>query len=381
MDQVPTTDDRRALAAQRQRLLRQVAAALDRPMTALAFVWLGLLILDLTRGLTGWLAALNTLIWGVFVLHFAVEFLIAPAKGRYLRANWLTAVALLLPALRVLRIFRAFRALRAARAVRGAGLVRVLTSVNRGMAAARKALRRRGFGYVVLVTAVVTFAGAAGMYAFENPAALREAGHSVVADGGGGLSGYPEAVWWTAMTMTTMGADYFPKTPEGRLLGWLLAVYAFAVFGYITATLASLFIGRDQKAAEPSSGTGEGAVGLRDEVVARARRDRRLADGVAGGATANGMKLDAITHSERSFRNWSYGQNLNSRSDGPVPSDRYLKPGVDGADRQAAVLVGRCNEVLATKPATRHTAGTKYRSDRHARSYTYGGIDWPRLPS
>jgi len=73
--------DRDALAAQRQRLLRQVAAALDKPMTVLAFVWLGLLVLDLTRGLTGWLAALNNLIWGVFVLHFVVEFLIAPAKG------------------------------------------------------------------------------------------------------------------------------------------------------------------------------------------------------------------------------------------------------------------------------------------------------------
>src|SRR3954467_12716199 len=101
------------LAAQRQRLLRQVAGALDRPMTFLAFVWLGLLILDLTRGLTGWLAALNNLIWGLFVAHFAVEFALAPDRGRYLRRNWLTAVALLLPALRVLRIFRAFRALRA----------------------------------------------------------------------------------------------------------------------------------------------------------------------------------------------------------------------------------------------------------------------------
>ncbi len=269
MEQNPT-DSQRALAAQRQRLLRQIAAALDRPMTALAFVWLGLLILDLTRELTGWLAALNDVIWGVFVVHFLVEFLIAPAKGRYLRSNWLTAVALLLPALRVLRIFRAFRALRAVRAVRGTGLVRVLTSVNRGMAAARKALRRRGFGYVVLVTALVTFAGAAGMYSFESPAALREAGHAAVADQDGGLNGYGEAVWWTAMTMTTMGADTFPKTPEGRLLGWLLAVYAFAVFGYITATLASFFVGRDRPGEAPAAvdtGVADGLAGLRAEVA------------------------------------------------------------------------------------------------------------------
>jgi voltage-gated potassium channel len=42
-----------------------------------------------------------------------------------------------------------------------------------------------------------------------------------------------------------MGSEYWPKTPEGRVLCFLLALYAFAVFGYVTATLATFFIGRD----------------------------------------------------------------------------------------------------------------------------------------
>jgi voltage-gated potassium channel len=54
------------------------------------------------------------------------------------------------------------------------------------------------------------------------------------------------------MTMTTMGADYFPKTGEGRLLGWLLAVYAFAIFGYITATIASYFLGPAKRGGPPA---------------------------------------------------------------------------------------------------------------------------------
>lgn len=267
MDPAGPVANAKTVAAQRQRLLRQIATALDRPMTALAFVWLGLLILDLTRGLSGWLAALNDFIWGVFVVHFAVEFLLAPAKLRYLRDHWITAVALALPALRVLRIFRAFRALRAARAVRGTGLVRILTSLNRGMSAARKTMRRRAFGYVLLVTVLVNFAGAAGVYAFENPAALRDSGYGEVAAAGGGIHSYGESVWWTAMTMTTMGADYFPKTPEGRLLGWLLAVYAFAVFGYITATIASYFVGNDKK-AEPGAELHAQIAALRAELAA-----------------------------------------------------------------------------------------------------------------
>ena len=43
----------------------------------------------------------------------------------------------------------------------------------------------------------------------------------------------------------TMGSDYFPKTPEGRMLCFLLAVYAFAIFGYLTATLATFFVSQD----------------------------------------------------------------------------------------------------------------------------------------
>jgi voltage-gated potassium channel len=108
-------------------------------------------------------------------------------------------VSLLLPALRVLRIFRAFRALRAARAARSLSLVRLVTSINRGVGAARRTLGRRGAGYVAAITAIVTFAGAAGMSFLESSAALREAGLAPPGGEGVGLGSYGEALWWTAM--------------------------------------------------------------------------------------------------------------------------------------------------------------------------------------
>jgi voltage-gated potassium channel len=43
-----------------------------------------------------------------------------------------------------------------------------------------------------------------------------------------------------------MGSDYWPQTPEGRLLCLLLAIYAFAVFGYVTAAIAAYFVDRDK---------------------------------------------------------------------------------------------------------------------------------------
>ncbi len=210
----------------------------------LSFVWLILVAIDLVHGLTPLWQHISLGIWIVFIVDFLVELLIAPNRWAYLKQNWLTALSILLPAFRILRVFRAFRILQAAKATRSLSLLRLLTSIRRGMGATAKTLQRRGFGYVVGLTAIITFSGAAGMALFESPAALREAG---ITDAKG-LQSYGDALWWTAMMMTTMGSDYWPKTVEGRILGWLIAVYAFAVFGYITATIASHFIRVDQSA-------------------------------------------------------------------------------------------------------------------------------------
>jgi len=53
------------------------------------------------------------------------------------------------------------------------------------------------------------------------------------------------------MIMTTMGSAYWPRTPEGRALAFLLSLFAIGVFGYITATLASFFV--DREAATPGA--------------------------------------------------------------------------------------------------------------------------------
>ena len=60
-----------------------------------------------------------------------------------------------------------------------------------------------------------------------------------------GFESYGAALWWTAMLLTSMGTEYWPQTAEGRVLCLLLSLYGFAVFGYVTAALASYFVGRD----------------------------------------------------------------------------------------------------------------------------------------
>ena len=254
-DQQNQAAQSQALSLQRQRwrLLHHIERLLDKPMTFLAFVWLGLLIMDFTAGLNRPLQVANNAIWVLFGLHFLLAFFIAPNKRLYLRRNWLTGLSLLLPAVRILRVFRALRVLRLARAARAVGLLRLLTSVNRSMRALVDALGRRGVGFVTGLTIIVIFAGAAGIWFFENPAALRATGQPP--QGEAGLQSYSDAVWWTAMLMTTIGSDYWPRTGEGRLLTWLLSVYALAVFGYLAGTIASYFVGADraQEEAGPQS--------------------------------------------------------------------------------------------------------------------------------
>ena len=247
MTDASSDDVSREVRRKRRGLLRRISGLLDVPMTILSFVWLGLMIVEFTSGLSPALERVNGFIWILFILHFLLEFWIAPEKLPYLRQNWLTAVALLLPALRGLRAIRILRVFRVVRAGRGLRLVRWLTSLNRGMRAMQRAMRRRGLAYVLALTIVVAFGGAAGVYHFENPRALSDAG--LLTSGTSGIGSYGEAVWWTAMMLTTMGSDYFPKSSEGRIIAWLLAVYAFAIFGYITATVASMIIRVEQPAA------------------------------------------------------------------------------------------------------------------------------------
>ncbi len=252
----------RLLQQERREVLQQLEDWLETPMVVLAFVWLGLLVAELVWGEQYWFEFFGTLIWVIFIIDFGVKFILAPHKLVYLGANWLTVISLLIPALRVFRVVRVFRVFRLARATRGIRLVRVVSSLNRGVKALRASLGRRGFGYVIVLTLIVTLAGAAGMFAFEK-------------DERGGLATYGEALWWTAMIMTTMGSQYWPQSVEGRALCLLLALYAFAVFGYVTASLATFFIGRDAANDDAELAGSEEVIRLRDEV--RSLRDEILA--------------------------------------------------------------------------------------------------------
>ncbi|RIK82347.1 MAG: potassium channel protein [Planctomycetota bacterium] len=273
---------------EQRRALRQLEDWLETPMFVLSLVWSGLLAYELIWGADDLVNRLTTAVWVVFLVEFALRMVIAPRKLVFLRKSWLTALALVLPALRVFRLTRVLRVLRAGRAVRGLTLARVFTAFNRGLRSLQRTMGRFGFGYVLALTVLVTVLGAAGMYYFERgasgsfalPAAEGVAGGRApgVESSAGGLNSFGDALWFTGMLMTTSGSDYWPKTGEGRLLCFVLALYAFAIFGYVTATLATLLVGR-QRDGQPTSELNEQMLDrlsaeirlLRSELRSRAR--------------------------------------------------------------------------------------------------------------
>ncbi len=214
---------------ERKRLLGRIENLFEGPLIILGFVWLILLVIELVFEPNPLLERIGVVIWIIFIIDFSLKFSLAPKKIQYIKSNVLTIISLVVPAFRIARVFRVVRILRFSRSLR---LVKIIGSLNRGIKALSATMERRAFGYVLLLTTIVIFAGAAGMYAFEK-------------DITGGLKDYGTALWWTTMIMTTLGSEYWPQTPEGRVLCVILSLFAFAVFGYITATIATFFLGRD----------------------------------------------------------------------------------------------------------------------------------------
>ena len=242
---------KREIINERKKLLINIERILEGPMIFLAFIWLILLVIELVWGISKLLEYVSYVIWGIFIIDFVIKFLLAPGKLFFLKKNWLTAISLFIPAIRIFRVFRFVKILRGLRGIR---LVRIISSFNRSMRSLGKTMHRRAFGYVMLITLIVIFAGAAGMYAFENTTP--------------GFTNYGLALWWTAMRVITAGNEFNPTTPEGRWLGFLIAVFGYSIFGYVTATFATYFIGRDAEEKDaPIAGSKEIAE-LKSEIIA-----------------------------------------------------------------------------------------------------------------
>ena len=216
--------------AERESLEERIHGWLDLPLAILALIWTILVVVELAVPLSPLaseqIAKVNFAIWFVFAVVFFFEFALAPNKLRYLQHNFLSALAVGLP------FFRVVRVLQFGRVLRSTSLVRLIVVANRATAGAAEIFREQQFAYVVSLVLVSTLLSAAGVFFFER-----------------GVPGTPfqtfwEALWWAAALATTINIGADPVTLEGRVIALLQRVVALAVFGYVTASIASFLVGQ-----------------------------------------------------------------------------------------------------------------------------------------
>jgi voltage-gated potassium channel len=200
----------------RRQLADRVERALRLPMTLLSVVFLGTVtlpeLLDLSPGLLETLEAIDWLIWAIFAFELGLMTYLAPSRGRYLLQHWVDVLTVLVPFLRPLR------------------LLRVVIVSARLWTEAKVLIYQRTFSTVAMTSIVSALAAATLVYAVER-------------GGDGPIQTYPDALWWAAATVTTVGyGDMFPKTAAGRGIAFLLMLVGISVFGVVTARVAAFFV-------------------------------------------------------------------------------------------------------------------------------------------
>jgi voltage-gated potassium channel len=210
-------------------------------------------------------AVANWIIWGLFVAEYSVVVALAADRWKYTKRAWLdvfiivssfpllgVAVTRLLRLVRVVRVFRLLR------------LVRLAAVISRGGAAAGVIFRKRGLGYIVVLTLLIAM-GVGGVFALVEG--------SAVVDG----------LWWAIVTLTTVGyGDMFPVTPAGRMAAAVLMLLGIGFVAVITASVAAHFVGSDQESE------------LTEELRAIHQRLDRLDNAlVGGGGAAGAAQMDA----------------------------------------------------------------------------------------
>jgi voltage-gated potassium channel len=103
---------------------------------------------------------------------------------------------------------------------------------------------------------------------------------------------YGDGLWLAFITGATVGyGDIVPSTPASRIFAVFIVLLGYAVFSVVTASIAALFVGEDEKRFEKELHAD--IRHLRDEIVVlRAELHRALATGVSAATASPGAQRE-----------------------------------------------------------------------------------------
>ena len=171
------------------------------------------------------LRELDTVVCFFFFLDFLQSLRVAPNKWRYMVTwGWIDLLSSI-PHVFLARWGRAARVARLLRILRGVrSLKQIMEFVLR--------FRRAESAFLILILASL-------LTVMFSSIAVLHLEHAVDSN----IETAADAVWWSFVTITTVGyGDYYPVTPEGRILGGFLMTLGIGLFGTFTAFVASWFV-------------------------------------------------------------------------------------------------------------------------------------------
>ncbi len=166
----------------------------------------------------------DTIFCVFFLGDFLFSLLRAQNRWRYLVTwGWIDLLSSI-PAIGILRVGRAARVLRILRLLRGVRSLRSIAAFVLGRRAQSAVLA------ATLISLLLLFTSSIAILEFEKGEATN-------------IRGAEDALWWSFVTMTTVGyGDHYPVTTGGRAVAALLMVAGVGLFGTFTGLLASFFL-------------------------------------------------------------------------------------------------------------------------------------------
>jgi voltage-gated potassium channel len=219
------------------------------------------IFIALPTGFAAVFAILEWMLWLVFVAEYSFRWYLAMDRRSFVRHNLIDLAIVALPVVPALRALRLARLLRIG--VVGARVVKQSDTI----------VKRSNVKYAVPIAALIILLATAMMWYVEhdNPAAT--------------IHSLPDSLWWALTTVTTVGyGDRYPVTAEGKIVALSLMVLGIAVFGLVTATLASLFVEHD---------AGQEVDTLKADITRLESKVDRLLD-LVGASTESERQSDAV---------------------------------------------------------------------------------------